>query len=191
VNAGNRSDLDLLFLLNTLITFMAQSAANAAVEALSILAKGLLASNQPFQAIKCLEAVCHSSTQMPVAAAKTRLWLSQLLLQHTQNINEATQHLQQAVSLKNAVHVETLAAACKSSKKACFAVQQLLLKQVPGCHALKCQVLSELGRCQRYLARPKLEIAAYERGLQMCISGQKSAERCPCCILNDLQCPAS
>ncbi|DBA81821.1 hypothetical protein WJX77_011283 [Trebouxia sp. C0004] len=87
---------------------------------------------------------------MPVAAAKTRLWLSQLLLQHTQNIHEATQHLQQA---------------------------QLLLKQVPGCYALKCQVLSELGRSQRYLARPKLEIAAYERGLQMCISGQKFAER--------------
>ncbi|KAL0026688.1 hypothetical protein WJX79_004396 [Trebouxia sp. C0005] len=87
---------------------------------------------------------------MPVAAAKARLWLSQLLLQHTQNINEATQHLQQA---------------------------QLLLKQVPGSYALKCEVLSELGRCQRYLARPKLEILAYERGLQMCISGQKSAER--------------
>ncbi len=96
---------------------MAQSPANAAVEALCILAKGLLASNQPFQAIKCLEAVCHSSTQMPVAAAKARLWLSQLLLQHTQNINEATQHLQQAVSLNVQRLVETLAAACKSSKK--------------------------------------------------------------------------
>ena len=96
---------------------MAQSPANAAVEALSILAKGLLASNQTFQAIKCLEAVCHSSTQTPVAAAKARLRLSQLLLQHTQNINEATQHLQQAVSLDVQRVVETLAAACKLSKK--------------------------------------------------------------------------
>ena len=59
-----------------------------------------------------------------------------------------------------------------------FAVQQLLLKQVPGCHALKCEVLSELGRCQRYLARPKLEIQAYQRGLQICSTGQKSTERC-------------
>ena len=77
---------------------MTQAEANAAVEALSVLTKGLLLSGQNFQAIKCLEAVCRSSAQMPVAAAKTRLWLSKLLLQHTQNINEATQHLQQAVS---------------------------------------------------------------------------------------------
>jgi len=62
---------------------------------------------------------------------------------------------------------------------------------VPGSYDLKCQVLSELGRCQRYLARPKLEILAYERGLQMCISGQKSAERCLCRITNDLRCSAS
>ena len=96
---------------------MAQSATNAAVEALSILAKGLLASNQHFQAIKCLEAVCHNSTQMPVAAAKARLWLSQLLLEHTQNTNEATQHLQQAVSLSVQRLGETLAAAYKSNEK--------------------------------------------------------------------------
>lgn len=101
---------------------MAQSPANAAVEALSILAKGLLASNQPFQAIKCLEAVCQSSTQMPVAAAKARLWLSQLLLQHTQNINEATQHLQQAVSLVLQRLVETLvAASCQKESLLCRA----------------------------------------------------------------------
>ncbi len=83
---------------------MAQAEASAAIEALSILAKGLLAGGQPFQAIKCLEAVCRSSAQMPVAAAKTRLWLSQLLLQHTQNIAEATQHLQQAVSITCTCH---------------------------------------------------------------------------------------
>ena len=77
---------------------MAQAEADAAIEALLILAKGLSAREQQFQAVKCLEAVCRSSAQMPVAAVKTRLWLSQLLLQHTQNINEATQHLQQAVS---------------------------------------------------------------------------------------------
>jgi len=115
-----------------LITFMAQSPANAAVEALSILAKGLLASNQPFQAIKCLEAVCHSSTQMPVAAAKARLWLSQLLLQHTQNINEATQHLQQAVSLNVQRLVETLAAACKSIQKPALPCSNFSSSRCPG-----------------------------------------------------------
>ena len=77
---------------------MAQAEANAAIEALLVLTKGLLAREQHLQAVKCLEAVCRSSAQMPAAAVKTRLWLSQLLLQHTQNINEATQHLQQAVS---------------------------------------------------------------------------------------------
>lgn len=77
---------------------MAQADGEAAVEALCILAKGLLASQRPLQAAKCLEAVCRSSAPMPVAAAKSRLWLAQILLQHTQNVTEATQHLQQAVS---------------------------------------------------------------------------------------------
>lgn len=83
-----------------LLRVMAQANATAAIEALSILARTLLTGGQPFQAIKCLEAVCRSSAQMPVAAAKTRLWVSRLLLQHTQNISEATQHLQQAVSIR-------------------------------------------------------------------------------------------
>ena len=76
---------------------MAQAACAAAVEALTILAKGFLTSQRPSQAIKCLEAICRSSAPMPIAAAKTRLWLAQVLLQHTQNVTEATQHLQQAV----------------------------------------------------------------------------------------------
>ena len=77
---------------------MGQADGEAAVEALCILAKGLLANGQPSQAVKCLEAVCRSSVPMPVSAARNRLWLAQVLLQHTQNIPEATQHLQKAVS---------------------------------------------------------------------------------------------
>ena len=56
-------------------------------------------------------------------------------------------------------------------------MQQLLLKQVPACFSLKCEVLSELGRCQRYLARPKLELQAYERAMQVYTQGQRSSER--------------
>ena len=77
---------------------MVQADGEAAVEALCILAKGLLASGQQSQAVKCLEAICHSSAPMPASAARHRLWLAQVLLQHTQNIPEATQHLQKAVS---------------------------------------------------------------------------------------------
>ena len=77
---------------------MAQTQAAAAVDALSVLVKSLLADQQYLQAIKCLEATCCSSAQMPAAAAKTRLQLARLLLDHTRNISEAAQHLQQAVS---------------------------------------------------------------------------------------------
>lgn len=77
---------------------MGQADGDAAVEALCILAKSFLASGQTSQAVKCLEAVCRSSAPMPVPAAKTRLWLAQVLLQHTLNIPEATHHLQKAVS---------------------------------------------------------------------------------------------
>ena len=75
-----------------------QSQAAAAVDALTVLAKSFSANQQPLQAVRCLEAICHSSAQMPAAAAKTRLQLARLLLDHTQNISEAAQHLQQAVS---------------------------------------------------------------------------------------------
>ncbi|KAL3152138.1 hypothetical protein ABBQ32_001235 [Trebouxia sp. C0010 RCD-2024] len=129
---------------------MGQADGDAAVEALCILAKSFLASGQTSQAVKCLEAVCRSSAPMPVPAAKTRLWLAQVLLQHTLNIPEATHHLQKA---------------------------QFLLKNVHACQSLKCEVLSELGRCQRYLARPKLEIQQYERGIQVCVSGNPSSEK--------------
>ena len=77
---------------------MGNADGEAAVEALCILAKRFLASGQTSQAVKCLEAVCRSSAPMPLPAAKTRLWLAQVLLQHTQNISEATHHLQKAVS---------------------------------------------------------------------------------------------
>lgn len=77
---------------------MAQAQSAAAVDALTILVNTLLANQQPLQAIKCLEAICCSSAQMPAAAAKTRLQLARLMLEHTRNISEATQHLQQAVS---------------------------------------------------------------------------------------------
>lgn len=56
-------------------------------------------------------------------------------------------------------------------------VQQLLLNRVPTQYSLKCQIASELGRCHRYLARPKLEMQVYQRALQLCASGQRSADR--------------
>lgn len=77
---------------------MAQQQAAAAVDALSVLARSLQADQQPLQAIKCFEAICCSSAQMPAAAAKTRLQLARMMLEHTRNISEAAQHLQQAVS---------------------------------------------------------------------------------------------
>lgn len=154
---------------------MGHTNGEAAVEALCILAKGLLANGQPSQAVKCLEAVCRSSAPMPVSAASNRLWLAQVLLQHTQNIPEATQHLQKAV------RAVALVATCQlrvKSQQHPVCLQQFILKQVHACQPLKCEVLSELGRCHRYLARPKLEIQQYERGIQVCINGNPSSERC-------------
>lgn len=156
---------------------MGQADAEAAVEALSILAKGFLTSQRPSQAVKCLEAICRSSALMPVPAAKTRLWLAQVLLQHTQNIAEATQHLQQAVSAWQRCCFYSSSNVYSANNQECVALQQFCLKQVHACHPLKCEVLSELGRCHRYLARHKLEIQQYERGIQVTITGNPSSDK--------------
>lgn len=151
-----------------------QSQAAAAVDALNVLAKSFSANQQPLQAVRCLEAICHSSAQMPAAAAKTRLQLARLLLDHTQNISEAAQHLQQAVS-------PALSSPCSFDIRPEIldlrVLQQLLLNQIPAQYSLKCQVFSELGRCQRYLSRPKLEMQLYQRALHTCANGKRSAER--------------
>lgn len=74
-------------------------------------------------------------------------------------------------------------------------MQQLLLNQVPAQYSLKCQIASELGRCHRYLARPKLEVQVYQRALQLCSNGQRSSERFGCLHLVvltiDIQTPDS
>ena len=156
---------------------MAQAQSAAAVGALTILVNTLLANRQPLQAIKCLEAICCSSAQMPAAAAKTRLQLARLMLEHTRNISEATQHLQQAVSTAK-VPMVVIDAPSAYVNKIALVLQQLLLSQVPAEYSLKCQISSELGRCHRYLARPKLEQQVYQRAPQMCAAGHRSADRC-------------
>ena len=156
---------------------MGQADAEAAVEALSILAKGFLTSQQTSQAVKCLEAICRSSVLMPVPAAKARLWLAQVLLQHTQNIAEATQHLQQAVSAWQSYCIQFFEPLHRASTQKCVALQQFCLKQVHACHPLKCEVLSELGQCHRYLARHKLELQQYERGIEVTTTGNPSSDK--------------
>lgn len=115
---------------------MGHTDGEAAVEALCILAKGLLANGQPSQAVKCLEAICRSSAPMPVSAARHRLWLAQVLLQHTQNIPEATQHLQKAVRadafvatckqhVRNQQRVSCVPAAIHSQAGACLPASQV------------------------------------------------------------------
>ena len=51
------------------------------------------------QAIKCFLAVLHAAggRQLPAAEASVRLQLATLLLDHTHNVAEARQHLEQAV----------------------------------------------------------------------------------------------
>lgn len=60
------------------------------------LAARMAADGHPIQAIKCYLAVLNQS-MLPSEEAATRLKLSQLLLQHTLNVQDAKQHLQKAV----------------------------------------------------------------------------------------------
>lgn len=49
-------------------------------------------------AIRCLQAVCDSNKELPAVEAKTRLELARVLLDETENVSEARQHLERAVS---------------------------------------------------------------------------------------------
>ncbi|KAH7285526.1 hypothetical protein KP509_33G031900 [Ceratopteris richardii] len=73
------------------------------------------------QAVKCLEALCQSQVSfLPILEVKTRLRIATILLNHTDNVTHAKNHLERA---------------------------QLLLKQIPSCFELKCRAYSLLSRC--------------------------------------------
>lgn len=83
--------------------------------------------NAPLQAVRCYEALCLKDlTLLPVPEARARVRLASLLLQYTDNVHRAKQHLETCM---------------------------LLLKNVHGYEKLKCQTFSGLARCYRLFGR--------------------------------------
>ena len=95
--------------------------------ALMFLANEFEEDNAPLQAVRCYEALCLKEvTLLPVPEARARVRLATLLLQYTDNVHKAKQHLEQCM---------------------------LLLKNTHGYEKLKCQVFSGLARCYRLFGR--------------------------------------
>ncbi|KAK9812291.1 hypothetical protein WJX73_010343 [Symbiochloris irregularis] len=117
-----------------------------ASEVLQELAQGFLDKGLVLQGMKCLEALCSSSLQLPASAARTRLQLAQLILQHTAQTSMARHHLERA---------------------------QLSLQGCPGNLALKCQVASQLAHCLGKLGQVKLQRQTLLKALQLCREQQQ------------------
>ena len=95
--------------------------------ALMFLANEFEEDNAPLQAVRCYEALCLKDlTLLPVPEARARVRLASLLLQYTDNVHRAKQHLETCM---------------------------MLLKNVHGYEKLKCQTFSGLARCYRLFGR--------------------------------------
>lgn len=89
--------LDAVAVFQTTLSMSADGPAAAELHStLQQLAARMAADGHPIQAIKCYLAVLNQS-MLPSEEAATRLKLSQLLLQHTLNVQDAKQHMQKAV----------------------------------------------------------------------------------------------
>jgi hypothetical protein len=82
---------------NLFIHHFAMGDAHDITQYLLKLASSLAASQQPLKAIKCLEAVLRQSL-LPTLEVQTRLQAARLLLDHTDCLAPAREHLQKAVS---------------------------------------------------------------------------------------------
>eukprot|EP00899_Mesostigma_viride_P014046 jgi/Mesvir1/22642/Mv14077-RA.1 len=107
--------------------------------ALWTLSEGFYARGDFPKSVKCLEAICQSSASfLPLVEVKARVKVASLLLQHTDCIQEARQHLERA---------------------------QVLLKQLPSQLPLRCHTHVQLARCYAMLGQARLERQALKAGL--------------------------
>ncbi|MCO5550423.1 hypothetical protein L7F22_003909 [Adiantum nelumboides] len=96
------------------------------------------------QAVKCLEALCQSHVSfLPILEVKTRLRIATILLNHTDNVTHAKNHLERA---------------------------QLLLKQIPSCFELKCRAYSLLSRCYHLVGTIPPQKQTLKKGLELAMS---------------------
>ena len=119
--------------------------------ALMFLANEFEEDNAPLQAVRCYEALCLKDlTLLPVPEARARVRLASLLLQYTDNVHRAKQHLETCM---------------------------LLLKNVHGYEKLKCQTFSGLARCCR-LRQGRANVVA-QRHHERAGSGEAGGEEVP------------
>ncbi|KAI5077473.1 hypothetical protein GOP47_0007297 [Adiantum capillus-veneris] len=96
------------------------------------------------QAVKCLEALCQSHVSfLPILEVKTRLRIATLLLNHSDNVTHAKNHLERA---------------------------QLLLKQIPSCFELKCRAYSLLSRCYHLVGTIPPQKQTLKKGLELAMA---------------------
>ncbi|XP_024528762.1 sister chromatid cohesion protein SCC4 [Selaginella moellendorffii] len=118
---------------------------DAVAEGLWILADRFEQSGNISQAVKCLEAICQSrSPFLPIVEVKTRLQLATVLLNYTDNLLHAKNHLERA---------------------------QLLLKQIPSCFELKCRAYSLLSRCYHLVGTIGPQKQVLKKGLDLAVTG--------------------
>lgn len=119
-----------------------------AASALAAMADAFAAQGCHIQANKCLEAACRARI-VPEVEIPLRLKLAALLLERADSAQEARAHVEKARSKLDRSHRP----------------------------ALHCHVLSELGRCQRYLGEVRLQKASYIAALELLQARQRAMER--------------
>lgn len=168
------------------------SAAEVA-DTLHQLASRLAVDGHPMQAIKCYVAML-SQSMLPSDEAAARLRLGQLLMQHTLNMQDAKQHLQQAVCACVQTSHSFCFVLCPPADSMALIVllllllQEMLVMPLPGQHLLKCEVLAGLAAAHQVLGEVDFQRRCYNKGLEQCKDKTaNSADKCvappPCLML--------
>ncbi|GMH40010.1 hypothetical protein BSKO_07914 [Bryopsis sp. KO-2023] len=110
------------------------------IDALRVLVDDLCSQGCYFHALRALEALC-TVDALPEVCADAHLRLSELLVEHTNNLREAKLHASRA---------------------------QLMVKDLPGGLLLKCRVANQLGICHSLLGENKHRKQAFLKGLELC-----------------------
>ncbi|CAL8469751.1 g9293 [Coccomyxa elongata] len=116
-------------------------------ESLHILAEHFTKNGHYLQAIKCHTALCLGGKEVPVVEARSQLALAKLLLQHTHNAAEARSHLERAL---------------------------LLLGRSQQYLGVRCEVASELARCQGCMGDVRQQKQTLAKALEFCQSASST-----------------
>lgn len=151
---------------------------------------------EPLQAIKCLEALLQApSPPLPLLEVRARLRLAALLLEFSDNVEHAKEHLERAVrtcALCTAIVLlatrgATLLALIGAPRPCCcLRAQQVVVLPLPSCDELKCRVFGTLASCYAALrTKPKELKAALRKGHDLAVANRKKqapGARCAACL---------